>query len=94
MTSKTEGRPRLQTKICEGCEGSEGSTEEPYRFEENKGSILRGEIDGNIIDPLTYVRDISSTILLSLSPIYAIVYSTNVLYDTAGNSITLHSCMR
>jgi len=38
----------IQSKICEGCEGSEASTEEPYRFEENKGSNLRGEIDGNL----------------------------------------------
>ena len=28
---------------CEGCEGSEASTEEAYQFNENKGSNLRWE---------------------------------------------------
>jgi len=40
----------IQTKICEGCEGSEGSTEEPYQFAGHKSSDLRGEIDGNLIN--------------------------------------------
>ena len=37
----------IQTKICEGCEGSEASTEEAYQFDEHKSSNLRGEIEYN-----------------------------------------------
>jgi hypothetical protein len=39
----------IQTKICEGCEGSEASTEEVYQFDEHKSANLRGEIVGNSV---------------------------------------------
>jgi hypothetical protein len=40
----------IQTKICEWCEGSEASIEEPYQFGEHKSTNLRGEVDGNLIN--------------------------------------------
>jgi hypothetical protein len=39
----------IQTKIHEGYEGSESSTEEVYQFNEYKSANLRGEIDGNSV---------------------------------------------
>ncbi|MGC2575451.1 MAG: hypothetical protein WA364_28420, partial [Candidatus Nitrosopolaris sp.] len=40
----------IQTKICEGCEGSEASIEEAYQFDEHKSSNLRGEIEANLVN--------------------------------------------
>jgi hypothetical protein len=35
--------------MCEGCEGSEASTEGTYQFGEHKTSGLREEIEENLI---------------------------------------------
>ncbi|MFZ0224117.1 MAG: hypothetical protein WAM42_20745, partial [Candidatus Nitrosopolaris sp.] len=40
----------IQTKICEGCEGSEASIEEDYKFGEHKTSHLREDVEANLIN--------------------------------------------
>jgi hypothetical protein len=51
LTSKKGRQTKiaLWIKICEGCEGSEASTEEVYQFNEHESSNLREEIDGSLI---------------------------------------------
>jgi hypothetical protein len=40
----------LKTKICEGCEGSEASTQGTYQFGKHKNTNSRGEIDENLMN--------------------------------------------
>ena len=39
----------IQTKICEGCEGSEASIERAYQLNEHRDNNLRGEVVGNSV---------------------------------------------